>query len=265
VFGSITGETSVDKFPAGVANHLKWYVYRLIDPRNGETFYVGKGNGDRVFQHANEAISKKRDEDSFDLKFQRIKEIHATGLEVAHVIHRHGITTEAIAYEVEAALIDAYPGLANQVAGHSSNDFGVRHVQEIVRDYLAEPFEVHEPLILISIAQSFDDAELSIYEAVRGCWKIDPKRARESKLVLAHRRGLVIGAFRPKGDWLPATHADFPRFAQDIPNRYGFVGEAADDETCRLYVHKRVPDKFRAKGASNPIRFVQPPPALHPR
>jgi uncharacterized protein len=41
-----------DTFPAEVAAQLKWYVYRLIDPRNGETFYVGKGRADRVFQHA---------------------------------------------------------------------------------------------------------------------------------------------------------------------------------------------------------------------
>ncbi|MCH7911203.1 MAG: hypothetical protein IIB38_16510 [Candidatus Hydrogenedentes bacterium] len=40
-----------DRFPPGVAEHLKWYVYRLIDPRNGQTFYVGKGKGDRVFAH----------------------------------------------------------------------------------------------------------------------------------------------------------------------------------------------------------------------
>jgi hypothetical protein len=33
----------IDSFPAGVATKLKTYVYRLIDPRNGETFYVGKG------------------------------------------------------------------------------------------------------------------------------------------------------------------------------------------------------------------------------
>lgn len=32
-----------DSFPPEVADILKWYVYRLIDPRNGETFYVGKG------------------------------------------------------------------------------------------------------------------------------------------------------------------------------------------------------------------------------
>ena len=41
-----------DGFPEEFKEQLKWYVYRLIDPRNGETFYVGKGQGDRVFEHA---------------------------------------------------------------------------------------------------------------------------------------------------------------------------------------------------------------------
>ena len=34
-----------DHFPPAIAKRLGWYVYRLIDPRNGETFYVGKGRG----------------------------------------------------------------------------------------------------------------------------------------------------------------------------------------------------------------------------
>ena len=34
-----------DHFPPAIAKQLGWYVYRLIDPRNGETFYVGKGSG----------------------------------------------------------------------------------------------------------------------------------------------------------------------------------------------------------------------------
>jgi hypothetical protein len=37
-----------DSFPPEVIDRLKWYVYRLVDPRNGETFYVGKGKGNRV-------------------------------------------------------------------------------------------------------------------------------------------------------------------------------------------------------------------------
>lgn len=31
----------------------KWYVYELVDPRNNEVFYVGKGCGDRMYQHGN--------------------------------------------------------------------------------------------------------------------------------------------------------------------------------------------------------------------
>ena len=42
---------TVDHFPQKVVEELKWYVYRLVYPRNGETFYVGKGKGDRVFEH----------------------------------------------------------------------------------------------------------------------------------------------------------------------------------------------------------------------
>jgi hypothetical protein len=36
-------ERRVESFPPGVGERLGTYVYRLIDPRNGETFYVGKG------------------------------------------------------------------------------------------------------------------------------------------------------------------------------------------------------------------------------
>jgi hypothetical protein len=35
--------TTVSKFPVGVAERLNWHSYRLIDPRNGETVHVGKG------------------------------------------------------------------------------------------------------------------------------------------------------------------------------------------------------------------------------
>src|SRR5665213_701629 len=246
-----------DKFPPGVAERLKWYVYRLIDPRNGETFYVGKGKGDRIFQHVKGALASSEDEDAANLKFQRIKDIGAAGLEVAHVIHLHGIENQSTAYQVEAALIDAYPGLTNRVSGHKADDYGVRHVLEIIADYTAQPFEVTEPLILISIGKSYEDETKDIYDAVRGCWRIDSNRVRKYKLVLAHRHGLVLGAFRPT-DWLPATRANFSWLTDNIQGRIGFVGQRADEAIMKQYVQKRVPDQYRAKGAANPVRFITP-------
>lgn len=35
---------------------LKFYVYILKDPGNNEIFYVGKGQGNRVFEHVIEAL-----------------------------------------------------------------------------------------------------------------------------------------------------------------------------------------------------------------
>ncbi len=98
----------------------------------------------------------------------------STGMESAH--HK-------VAYEVEAALIDAYPGLTNRVGGHGSGEYGSQHVEEIIRAYEAEPFEVREPLILISIGVLFNREEYSVYEAVRAVWKLDVARAQRHNLV----------------------------------------------------------------------------------
>ena len=121
------GTDIVQPITDDVAKHLGWYVYRLIDPRNGETFYVGKGRGNRVLQHAvlaEVSAQGEDEEDATDLKLQRIKEIRTAGLAVGHVIHRHAIESSKVAYQIEAALIDAYPGLTNKAGGHGSGDYG---------------------------------------------------------------------------------------------------------------------------------------------
>ena len=244
-------------FPPGVAERLKWYVYRLIDPRNGDTFYVGKGQGDRIFQHAKGAWSANPDEDAEDLKAQRIHEITVkAGLEVAHVVHRHNINNEQVAFQIEAALIDAYPSLTNKVSGHGAGDYGCRHVEEIVTEYAAQPFKAREPLILISIGQSYVEERRDIYEAVRYAWRIDVNKAEQFHLVLARRRGLVVGAFRPT-KWLKATKANFPGMNNDVPGRWGFEGGPAEPATEALYLRKRVPDKYRSKRDQNPIRYIE--------
>src|ERR1035437_8936404 len=97
----------ITSFTPEVAEKLKTYVYRLIDPRNGETFYVGKGQSDRVFTHIHEQVDEV-DEDDLSNRLRRIRDIHLAGFEVAHVIHRHGMD-DRTAFEVEAALMDAYP------------------------------------------------------------------------------------------------------------------------------------------------------------
>jgi hypothetical protein len=93
--------------------------------------------------------------------------------------------------------------------------FGCRHVRQIIDEYSRAPFVVDRPLILISIGKTYDDEGKSIYEAVRKAGRINPKKAEEFDLLLAHRRGIVVGAFKPDA-WLPAKK-DFPYLEEDTP------------------------------------------------
>lgn len=250
-----------DRFPPGVSERLKFYVYRLIDPRNGETFYVGKGKGNRVFHHARGAIEyvqADQEEDEVDVKLQRIVAITAAGFRVGHVIHRHGIEDERTAEEIEAALIDAYPGLANKIAGHGSDEFGVAHASEIIDRYEARPFVPNHRLLMISVGVSISEERRdSIYDATRFAWKLSPERANKAEYVLAHNRGVVVGVFKPTEPWMKATRENFPTLAtEDRAGRWGFVGIEAEAEVHAHYMRKRIPDEYRRRGAANPIRFI---------
>lgn len=239
----------IDSFPPEVARELKTYVYRLIDPRNGETFYIGKGQDDRVFSHIR--VAQNLEGDVLANKVKRIHEIHLAGFEVAHVIHRHGMDDKT-AFEVEAALIDAYPGLTNIVAGTGSSDYGAMHAKEILARYRAEPAVFQHRALLISVNRSATEA--SLYEATRYAWKISKAKAPQAEVILATRQGLIVGAFIAHA-WLEATAANFPG-REDVRDRWGFVGQEAPDEFKRLYVGKRVPDEYRKPGAANPIKYT---------
>jgi hypothetical protein len=241
-----------ESFPPEVARRLGTYVYRLLDPRNGETFYVGKGKGNRVFAHVRGEDSVEGDAISDKLK--RIREIRAKGFEVAHVIHRHGMD-DATAFEVESALIDAYPGLTNEIGGAGGAEFGATHAAEIVRRYSAEPAVFRHKALLINVGRSA--TERSLYDATRYAWKIDIRKAAQADVVLATAQGLIVGAFVAHR-WLDATAANFPGRAtgEGAPGRVGFVGAEAPEDVRRLYVGKRVPDTYRRRGAANPIKYA---------
>ena len=240
----------MQEFPAEVVNELQNYVYRLIDPRNGETFYIGRGVGNRVFQHARAELSQADEGDAMSEKLERIREIRMSNFEVAHVIHRHGMDQNT-AIEVEAALIDAYPGLTNIQGGAHSGDYGVAHAQQIVERYAAEEAKLVHRVLMININQTA--AEHDVYEAVRFAWKINPEKAERAELTLAVHQGLIVGVF-VADRWLPATTENFPG-REAVPGRFGFVGSEAPTNLAELYRRKRVPDEFRKHGSANPIRY----------
>jgi hypothetical protein len=75
----------------------QYYVYELIDPRDGKPFYVGKGHGLRFKQH--ERFAKRGDKAP---RYQRIREIWADGHKVAHrIVRRFRRDRDAYAFEVQ--------------------------------------------------------------------------------------------------------------------------------------------------------------------
>jgi hypothetical protein len=245
-------------FTSEIVKQLKFYVYRLIDPRNGETFYVGKGRGNRVFEHAMGALKlapkdDEADEDEVSLKMRRIIEIKNAGLDVVTVIHMHGIETSETAYKVEAAVIDCYPGLTNRIGGHGGNEFGVAHAEELIQRYGAKPLVAEHPLILINIGRSYQ--EMSVYDAVRAAWRLNRIRAEKARYVIAHGGGIVRGVFIAQR-WLMVTPQNFPSRpgSEEERNRWGFEGVEAPAEIQAQYIGRRVPPSER--GAANPIRYL---------
>jgi len=234
-----------------VSAKLQCYVYRLIDPRSGTTFYVGRGQGNRVFTHAAGDEKSKDAEELKSLKIDMIRAIKIDGFEVVHVIHRHGMSPQ-IAMEVEAALIDAFPGLANIQSGYD-NQRGAKHADQIIQLYEAKEARFEHKVILIKIDRSLkENPMISIDDAVRYAWVISEKKARKAEYILAVANGMVKGVFIAN-DWLPATPENFPGFPLTDPKRLGFIAGEAPHEVRAMYLHKRVPPQQR--GAAFPIRY----------
>lgn len=79
-----------------------FYVYELLDPRDGNVFYVGKGKRDRMHAHEKEARAGKRGK-----KADLIREIEAAGLSVIkRKVASFANAVDALRHEAE--LIERY-------------------------------------------------------------------------------------------------------------------------------------------------------------
>lgn len=176
-------------FPQIVLENIGSYVYRLIDPRNGQTFYVGKGTGNRLFEHVAEAASLP---DLASLKLGRIREIEASGNTVRHIVHRHGLS-DGEALVVESALIDAYQDLSNARVGHAAYSRGVMTVGELISTYDHGVAEIDVPAVLLNLNRQFDRAltQEQLYERTRGYWAMNPDKHPKVQYGMAVAYGVI--------------------------------------------------------------------------
>ncbi|OPZ77545.1 MAG: hypothetical protein BWY78_00970 [Alphaproteobacteria bacterium ADurb.Bin438] len=245
---------SLESFSPEVISELKYYVYRLIDPRNGQTFYVGKGKGNRVFAHAKNALSNyknedfsRKDEDSEVTKNGTIQAIIDEKLDVINIIHRWGLE-EKEAFEVESALIDCYSGLTNLQSGHGS-DRGTANAITIENNISRECYEEPDDINYIIIKTSWRAKEerKNLYDATRMSWVLNKNNANKYKYVLSVIDGVVQEVFEvDKNGWSESNNRE---------GRYEFKGKIAQKEVRDLFYNKRIPPEYRKKGSASPVLY----------
>lgn len=245
------------EFKQSVIEALKYYVYCLVDPRDNKIFYIGKGNGNRVFQHAQNAL----DENLTSLKLDTIRDIIKAELVVKYYIIRHGLNEEE-AFLVESVLIDMFTYgqfnlesvLTNIQAGHHQWDKGVKTIEEINILYDCPDLvpDHQDRLLCININKTYNRPNAdyygtrdSIYEATRKYWKLNGNRARRADYVLATYQGIVRAVFKP-------TMWQVSEKQFDKGPRWEFLGFEIPDSP---YLNTSVANLIR-HGNQNPIFYI---------
>ena len=246
------------KFSPEVCAELKYYVYRLVDPRNGQTFYVGKGKNNRVFAHAKCELSKYNDvgydpesDDDDNLKYKTIREIRNAGLQVIYIIQKYGLE-ERDAFIIESALIDAYSvdrTLTNKIKGFNSSEpmNAITLQRELTRpEYIDSPS--NPKYIIIKVKDYWVNQRGSRYECTRSAWKINIEEAKKYPYVLSVTGGIVQEVYKVK-EWHPCEGRD---------GRAEFTGEIAEESIRALFFGKKIPEKYRKKGQASPYLYCKP-------
>lgn len=213
----------IKEFSNAVCERIGYYVYILKDPRNDVIFYVGKGKGNRIFQHVQCTLERETENDKYNL----IREIIDAGKEVEHFILRHGLE-EKLAFEIESTIIDllGIENLTNSVKGHDTWERGLKTVDEVCQHYDAKAVTFEEPCIIININRLYTRgiSAQKLYDSTRASWIVGIKRDR-AKYAIASYRGLVREVYEIE-NWQPNG------------KRWEFIGKIADDSIRDKYLNQ---------------------------
>lgn len=259
-------------FSEKALEHLNgYYVYALIDPRNDQIFYIGKGIGNRVFSHEMESGKSPKSEKA---KLQKIRKIEDSGHEVRRIIINWGLT-ESEAFAAEATLINmmnfiSKDVLTNIVAGHhvhealTAEDFEIMYGAEHLR-----PEDIRHSILVIKINKLYrrDMSTKELYDVVRGNWRASLSTIRKKNIeyVFGVYNQLIVAVYKPDEWHYVHEMIDVPRVDELDPetlewgkNRVYFISENYErmDENQRFYLHKSIVDLKVNQSAQNPITYL---------
>ena len=250
-----------------------FYVYALIDPRNNQVFYIGKGIGNRVFSHEIESGKSPKSEKA---KLKRIQEIEAAGFDVKRIIVNWSMT-ESEAFAAEAALINMLSFLSadmltNAVAGHHVHE--AMTVEDFDLLYGAEHLkqeDIQHSIMVIKINKLYRKGmnPKELYDIVRGNWRASMAsiQKRNVEYVFGVYNQLIVAVYKPDEWHYVHDRIDVPQIddldektLEQGKDRVYFVCRDYEslDENQQFYLHKSIADLKVNQSSQNPITYLMP-------
>ena len=250
-----------------------FYVYALIDPRNNQVFYIGKGISNRVFSHEIESGKSPKSEKA---KLKRIQEIEAAGFDVKRVVVNWSMT-ESEAFAAEAALINMLSFLSadmltNAVAGHHVHE--AMTVEDFDLLYGAEHLkqeDIQHSIMVIKINKLYRKGmnPKELYDIVRGNWRASMVsiQKRNVEYVFGVYNQLIVAVYKPDEWHYVHDRIDVPQIddldektLEQGKDRVYFVCQDYEhlDKNQQFYLHKSIADLKVNQSSQNPITYLTP-------
>ena len=221
----------------------KYYVYALCDKRNHIPFYIGKGQGDRMWQHEKGYAEELKNNASSDIdslkkelsaKHMKIQEL---GENVEKIIIKWGLTEDE-AFMAESALINllnyTQGVLTNIVNGHASQKEKTSLIHSTAAmnevefyNLCCKPEVIYTDIkyncLFININVLYPEClkepikkrPWAIKETTRGCWVVGQSR-KNPEYLFAVYQSRICGIYRVLERRNNLDLKDFPQFPKDI-------------------------------------------------
>ena len=120
-----------------------------------------------------------------------------------------------------------------------------------------EKLEIEEPSILLRINRTFRNSmtALELYAYTRGCWVVNPKKAKRARYAFAVYDGIIQEVYDIAAWFRAGTTYSVREDIEDLRNLYEFVGNIAPEDIQKKYKLKSVGYLFK-KGNVNPIMYI---------